>query len=400
MFPKGEKAGLIGSAFSLGALFGNMFWGFMADRIGRRQVLLCGIIGTMFSCLLFGFSWNFWMALTSRFLWGALNGNIGVSKVYLGEILDDTNSARGMSVYGIIGGVGRIIGPLIGGFLSSPAKTFSFMKGTIFETFPYCLPQIILAFGCFTMLILAYIYLPETEAFISMKQNRMDLKHCTDKYTVLNPLQVPYDKIDNFEEIVDMESSSSKTSVACSTDSTEKLINLSNEEYIDNDFDHDYDDSASYGSKKRVTFSGIVTIKVIDSNALAYSRLKQVHKFDEPIDDLEYEKDESGAHQSPRISIRYDNGSRLLMRESRTDSNTQSTYRYVLNIFKQRDVFVSTILYGLNAYCQIIMNEVFPLWVVTSKSDGGFNFNTQKIGTVILFSGPISILVSTHSLNY
>ncbi len=375
-----------------------MFWGFMADRIGRRQVLLCGIVGTMFSCLLFGFSWNFWMAILARFLWGALNGNIGVSKVYLGEILDDTNSARGMSVYGIIGGVGRIIGPLIGGFLSSPVKTFTFMKGTIFETFPYCLPQIILAFGCFIMLILAYIHLPETEAFIKMKRNRMDEKRNTDKPTVANPLHVSYDKIDDCEEIIDIESRNHETLMSASIDATEKSINLDNKEYIEDKFDDDYQDSANYGSKKRVTFSGIVTVKVIDSNSLAYSQLKQVHEYDKPIDDMEYEKSESGARRIPRTAIRFDNGSRSLMYESTTNSNTQTTYRYFANIFTQRDVFVTTILYGLNAYCQIIMNEVFPLWVVTSKSDGGFNFNTQKIGTVILFSGPISILVLSYSL--
>ena len=334
----------------------------MADKIGRRPVLLCGIIGTMFSCLLFGFSWNFWMALAARFLWGLLNGNIGVSKVYIGEVLDDTNSARGMSVYGVIGGVGRIIGPLLGGFLSSPAKTFTFMKGTIFETFPYCLPQILLAFGCLLMLILAYFQLPETEAFITMQKNKIELQlqdNSTkrDKVAVINPLQSLYDKVNTNEEMIDTKS-------------------------INNDDDNN---STNYGSKKRVTFSGIVTVKVIDSNALAYSRLKQLDTNDEPVIDLECESNESGARQIPRVPIRYDNGSRLIINDS------QSTYRYIVNIFTQREVLVTTILYGLNAYCQIILNEVFPLWVVTSKSDGGFDFNTQNIGTVILFSGPISI---------
>jgi hypothetical protein len=38
---------------------------------------------------MFGFSINFAMAVISRFLWGFLNGNIGVSKTYMGEITDD-----------------------------------------------------------------------------------------------------------------------------------------------------------------------------------------------------------------------------------------------------------------------------------------------------------------------
>lgn len=48
-----------------------------------------GLIGTAISACLFGFSYNFWLAIVSRFLWGLLNGNIGVAKTYMGEILDD-----------------------------------------------------------------------------------------------------------------------------------------------------------------------------------------------------------------------------------------------------------------------------------------------------------------------
>eukprot|EP00386_Alphamonas_edax_P015626 GDKI01047699.1.p1 GENE.GDKI01047699.1~~GDKI01047699.1.p1 ORF type:complete len:103 (-),score=24.97 GDKI01047699.1:40-348(-) len=36
----GYKAGLVASAFSLGGLFGNTFWGMMSDAFGRRPVLL------------------------------------------------------------------------------------------------------------------------------------------------------------------------------------------------------------------------------------------------------------------------------------------------------------------------------------------------------------------------
>lgn len=34
----------------------------------------------------------------ARFLWGALNGNIGVVKTYLSEVCDDSNQAKGMAI--------------------------------------------------------------------------------------------------------------------------------------------------------------------------------------------------------------------------------------------------------------------------------------------------------------
>jgi hypothetical protein len=32
-------------------------------------------------------SMSFWMAVFARFLWGLLNGNIGVAKTYVGEVV-------------------------------------------------------------------------------------------------------------------------------------------------------------------------------------------------------------------------------------------------------------------------------------------------------------------------
>ena len=158
----GYKAGFLGSAFSLGSLCGNFMWGLAADRYGRRPALLGGLIGTVISAILFGFSPTFVVALLARFLWGFLNGNIGVSKTYIAEILDETNSHVGMSVFGVVGGIGRTIGPVIGGFLSTPADHYKIFKGTIFETFPFALPSLTVALSCLIVFSMAYLELQET----------------------------------------------------------------------------------------------------------------------------------------------------------------------------------------------------------------------------------------------
>ena len=45
---------------------------------------------------------NYAWAVAARFMWGLLNGNIGVAKSYLSEVCDDSNMARGFSTIGLI----------------------------------------------------------------------------------------------------------------------------------------------------------------------------------------------------------------------------------------------------------------------------------------------------------
>lgn len=42
----GYFAGILGSAFSCGSLIGNIMWGVISDKYGRRPALLMGLLGT------------------------------------------------------------------------------------------------------------------------------------------------------------------------------------------------------------------------------------------------------------------------------------------------------------------------------------------------------------------
>lgn len=108
-----------GSSFMIGRALTSVFWGIVADRYGRKPVILLGTIAVWvistfqvhvlaikvgFLCsknivftlswlswlwvglrvifnTLFGLSVNFWMAIITRFLLGSLNGLLGPIKV-------------------------------------------------------------------------------------------------------------------------------------------------------------------------------------------------------------------------------------------------------------------------------------------------------------------------------
>jgi MFS family permease len=57
-----------------------LHWGRLSDRIGRRPVILIGLIGLALSMLCFGFAQSFTGVVFSRVIAGALNGNVGVTK--------------------------------------------------------------------------------------------------------------------------------------------------------------------------------------------------------------------------------------------------------------------------------------------------------------------------------
>ena len=76
----------------------------------------------------------------------------------MGEILDDSNAARGMALYGVIGGMGRFVAPLVGGVAVLPAKQFA-KFGIPLKQFPLALPSAMVAFSCAGVLLFAYFEL-------------------------------------------------------------------------------------------------------------------------------------------------------------------------------------------------------------------------------------------------
>jgi hypothetical protein len=309
-------------------------------------------------------------------LWGLLNGNIGVAKTYLGEISDDSNAARGMALFGVIGGFGRTIGPIIGGFLSSPADNYPIFKNTIFETFPYALPSIVISVNCLIVFFISYFLLAETlppQSLSSSAKNRNGyvLLNSTDDEAEDNNKQIEMSEVSNIIHESDENSHISDESKSTSSD-------------ISRDVEDDSlpIESAS-AKKKRLTFSAKVMVKVIGSSTLAFDRLKGITAADKPVDGRDVE-----AQNGEEPLLRYSNGSEDLTEENSRDLPFFQLIGYLL---KQKNIFVSTFMYGSNAFTVIVMNEVFPLWIVTAPETGGFAFTSHDIGVATMICGTVAI---------
>nr|GMD45096.1 protein ZINC INDUCED FACILITATOR-LIKE 1-like [Ipomoea batatas] len=122
----GYYAGYVGSAFMLGRALTSVFWGLIADRYGRKPVIIFGTISVVIFNTLFGFSVNFWMAIITRFLHGCLNGLLGPIKKYGRNQILTVVFCFGFSLFQVstAWGIGLIIGPALGGFLAQPADKY------------------------------------------------------------------------------------------------------------------------------------------------------------------------------------------------------------------------------------------------------------------------------------
>ncbi|CZR59841.1 related to E.coli tetracycline resistance protein TCR1 [Phialocephala subalpina] len=143
-----SQAGIMQGAFAAAQLCTAMLWGRFSDKAGRKRILLLGLSGTALSCLGFGFSTSFYQALCFRMLGGALNGNVGVMRTMISEIVREKKfQSRAFLLLPMTANVGVIIGPMLGGLLSDPAASYPSLFGGIkwLEKFPYSPPNIVSA---------------------------------------------------------------------------------------------------------------------------------------------------------------------------------------------------------------------------------------------------------------
>eukprot|EP00933_Yihiella_yeosuensis_P074742 TRINITY_DN8377_c0_g3_i1.p1 TRINITY_DN8377_c0_g3~~TRINITY_DN8377_c0_g3_i1.p1 ORF type:complete len:568 (-),score=62.44 TRINITY_DN8377_c0_g3_i1:178-1848(-) len=158
-----QTVGLLIGLYSLCEVLFSVLWGTIADRIGRKPALLIGLGGSVIAPIMFGLGKSLPMIFTARALDGFFCGNIGVTRTYLGEIVDETNEAKGFSFLAVNFSLGLFIGPMLGGELVYPARWApGLFAGTIFETYPYLLPNLTYAIFALVAWIIGAIFLEET----------------------------------------------------------------------------------------------------------------------------------------------------------------------------------------------------------------------------------------------
>jgi len=113
---------LLFAAYSFGGIFGEMWWGRVSDRQGRRKILIIGTAATALSYVAFAFANTLWLSLLLRVLTGFFSGTIGVCQSYIADVTKPEQRARSIGFLGAAINLGFAIGPAVGGLLASPEQ--------------------------------------------------------------------------------------------------------------------------------------------------------------------------------------------------------------------------------------------------------------------------------------
>ncbi len=118
---------LLFAIFSFFSFFSGPLLGALSDKIGRRPVLIISILSTAIGWLVFAVAGNIFFLFLGRIIDGLAAGNFPIAQSYLLDIAkDEKEKTTNLGLIGAIFGIGLVVGPVIGGALSSISLSFPF----------------------------------------------------------------------------------------------------------------------------------------------------------------------------------------------------------------------------------------------------------------------------------
>lgn len=106
------------ASFSATQLAAAPLWGRVSDRRGRRPLIIAGLFASAVSYLIFGLAQSVAVLLLSRIAAGAAGGTISVAQAYIADTTTAERRAHGLGLLGAASGLGVMLGPALGGFVS------------------------------------------------------------------------------------------------------------------------------------------------------------------------------------------------------------------------------------------------------------------------------------------
>jgi len=153
------EIGLILTSFSFFQFFSAPIMGRLSDHYGRKPLLIISQFSTFIGFLILGFANALWMIFLSRIVDGLFGSNFTIAQAYLSDISSKEDRSKVFGLSGVAFGLGFLVGPAIGGFLSA---------------FGFSLPSFLAAAVSAISMLIIFFFLPET--IKRKKEIKLDIK--------------------------------------------------------------------------------------------------------------------------------------------------------------------------------------------------------------------------------
>jgi MFS family permease len=143
------QAGIVLGFFSIFGMLGSMIGGALTDKLGRRSLILFGLVFSALSTLSLGLANEFWMLFPLAVLTGLLSDMAHPAhQAMIADILPEKQRAEGFGILRVVGNMAWIIGPIVGGFIANRSYFYLFIIDAIISCF---------------VAMLFYLFIPETK---------------------------------------------------------------------------------------------------------------------------------------------------------------------------------------------------------------------------------------------
>ncbi len=143
--------GILLASYSLMSFIFTPLVARFSDRYGRRKILLAALAVASFAYFIFGVSQVIWLLFLGRMLSGTTAATVPVAQAYVADVTTKNERLRYLGLLGAAAGIAFILGPAIGGTLSS--------------LFGYAVPSFLASSLALINLVSAYFLLPEPASF-------------------------------------------------------------------------------------------------------------------------------------------------------------------------------------------------------------------------------------------
>ncbi len=129
------QAGILLAIFSLSGMAGSLVGGALADRLGRKIMIILGLLLSAGSSLVMGFINELEVFYFVAVIVGLLS-DIGrpAREAMIADLLPDEQRAGGFGVFRVIHNLAWVIGPSIGGFLAARSYMSLFVTDAVMST--------------------------------------------------------------------------------------------------------------------------------------------------------------------------------------------------------------------------------------------------------------------------